>query len=146
MENKLREWIKGKIAVLTASTDGIGLACAKELLEKGAVVFISSRKEENVLNALDELKKYGENAFGFVCNAGNLDDIRRLVDRVKAIISERKIDILISNVGTNPVPFNKKNASSSTIFNFVLSQCQISIITQFLHFLSLNLVLLFLLF
>ena len=45
------------MAVVTASTEGIGFAIAKKLAKDGAKVVISSRKEENVLSAEAELKK-----------------------------------------------------------------------------------------
>ena len=48
--------LQGKTALVTASTDGIGLAIARRLGQDGAKVWISSRKEDNVEAALDELR------------------------------------------------------------------------------------------
>ena len=41
--------LAGKTAIVTASTDGIGLAIARRLGQDGAKVWISSRKESNVM-------------------------------------------------------------------------------------------------
>ena len=49
----------GKTAVVTASTDGIGFAIAKRLGQDGAKVWISSRKSENVSNAINTLRNDG---------------------------------------------------------------------------------------
>ena len=48
--------LSGKIAVVTASTDGIGYAIAKKLGEEGAHVVVSSRKLANVERAVKDLK------------------------------------------------------------------------------------------
>ena len=39
--------LKGKIALVTSSTRGIGLACAKKLASEGAIVYIGVRRLEN---------------------------------------------------------------------------------------------------
>ena len=46
---------------MTASTEGIGFAAARQLAQDGAKVWISSRKEDNVTKALDELRGEGNN-------------------------------------------------------------------------------------
>ena len=51
--------LAGKTAIVTASTDGIGLAIARRLGQDGAKVWISSRKESNVESALTSLKDEG---------------------------------------------------------------------------------------
>ena len=66
--------LKGKTAIVTASTDGIGLAAARRLAEDGAKVWISSRKEDNVVQALDALKADGLNVNGLVCHVSKQKD------------------------------------------------------------------------
>ena len=51
--------LAGKTAIVTASTDGIGLAIARRLGQDGAKVWVSSRKESNVNSALTSLKDEG---------------------------------------------------------------------------------------
>ncbi|KAG8291929.1 hypothetical protein J6590_049841 [Homalodisca vitripennis] len=92
--------LKGKVAVVTASTDGIGFAIAKRLGAEGANVVVSSRKEKNVSEAVKKLKDAGYNVAGTVCHVAKADDRRRLLDT--AVEHYGGIDILVSNAAVNP--------------------------------------------
>uniref|UniRef100_A0A1B6F9X4 Dehydrogenase/reductase SDR family member 4 n=1 Tax=Cuerna arida TaxID=1464854 RepID=A0A1B6F9X4_9HEMI len=92
--------LKGKVAVVTASTDGIGFAIAKRLGAEGANVVVSSRKEKNVSEAVKKLKDAGYNVAGTVCHVAKADDRRRLLDT--AVQHYGGIDILVSNAAVNP--------------------------------------------
>jgi len=95
--------LTGRVAVVTASTDGIGLAIAKRLANDGAKVMISSRKEKNVQRALDTLYSDGlskDNVKGVVCHVGNQTDRAKLID--STVSNFGGIDILVSNAATNP--------------------------------------------
>lgn len=52
---KLKE-LKGKIALVTGGSSGIGFACACLLAQKGAIVWLLARREENLLKALKKVK------------------------------------------------------------------------------------------
>jgi len=52
--------LSGMRIIVTASSRGIGFNVARELLKRNARVIISSRSEENLKEALDELSSYGE--------------------------------------------------------------------------------------
>ena len=56
LTSRVAKALSGKTAIVTASTDGIGFAIAKRLAQDGAKVWISSRKQENVDSALEELR------------------------------------------------------------------------------------------
>lgn len=92
--------LKDKTAIVTASTEGIGFSIAKRLAERGASVIISSRKEDNVKKAVEELKKCGLDVEGTVCHVGKDEDRKRLVQF--ALDKKGAIDILVSNAGINP--------------------------------------------
>lgn len=92
--------LQGKVAVVTASTDGIGLAIAKRLAQEGANVVISSRKQNNVDKAVEELRKLNLNVFGLKCHVGEAQDRKQLFD--ETIRKYGKINILVSNAATNP--------------------------------------------
>jgi len=62
---------KGKTALVTASTDGIGLAIARRLAQDGAKVWISSRKNDNVIKTIDTLRGEGLNVDGMVCHVSD---------------------------------------------------------------------------
>ncbi len=52
--------IKGKLAVVTGGSKGLGKGCALSLLKEGARVLIASRNEENLRKAYEDLSGYGE--------------------------------------------------------------------------------------
>jgi len=92
--------LEGKVAVVTASTEGIGFAIAKKLAKDGAKVVISSRKEENVLSAEAELKKENLDVTGTVCHVGKAEDRQKMLDI--AVQKYGGLDILVSNAAVNP--------------------------------------------
>ncbi len=53
--------LKGKIAIVTGGTRGIGLAIVKKILDNGATVILLGSKEESVTKALSNLKKINNN-------------------------------------------------------------------------------------
>ncbi|KAI8519737.1 Dehydrogenase/reductase SDR member 2, mitochondrial [Branchiostoma belcheri] len=75
--------LAGKVAVVTASTDGIGLAIARRLGQDGAKVVISSRKEKNVQRALQELQGENLDVTGMVCHVGKAEDRTNLIQHMK---------------------------------------------------------------
>lgn len=95
-----RRSLQGRVAVITASTDGIGFAMAQRLAADGAHVVISSRNQKNVDAALEKLKNEGLSASGMVCHAGVKEDRHRLIESTAAEFGG--FDILISNAAVNP--------------------------------------------
>lgn len=93
--------LAGKVAVVTASTAGIGLAIARRLGRDGARVVISSRRQENVDATVKELSAEGLEVAGVKCHVGNPSERQALVER--AVEKFGGIDILVSNAATNPV-------------------------------------------
>ena len=111
--------LTGKVAVVTGSTDGIGLAIAKRFLTEGSKVVISSRKQENVSAALeklhcvaDEHKIDKSNIEGLVCHVSKAQDRARLLSHAKAKFGP--IDTLVNNVAISPTfgPMCDVDASS----------------------------------
>ncbi|XP_068722123.1 dehydrogenase/reductase SDR family member 4-like isoform X1 [Montipora capricornis] len=75
--------LDGKVAVVTASTEGIGLAIAKQLARDGAKVMISSREQENVTKAVSEVEKeeQGCSVKGVVCHVANPEHRKNLIEQ-----------------------------------------------------------------
>lgn len=90
----------GRVALVTGSTAGIGLAIARRLGQEGAAVVVGSRKEASVNATVAALKKEGIKAAGVVCNVSKAEDRERMVQA--ALSNFGKIDILVSNAGINP--------------------------------------------
>lgn len=92
--------LKGKVAIVTASTDGIGFAIAKKLGDEGASVVISSRKENNVQKAVNDLRNSGIQVEGVVCHVGNSEQRKKLFEIANTKFGG--VDILVSNAAVNP--------------------------------------------
>ncbi|XP_074092333.1 dehydrogenase/reductase SDR family member 2, mitochondrial-like [Macrotis lagotis] len=90
-----------KVAVITGSTQGIGLAIAQRLARDGAHVVVSSRKQQNVDRAVEILKEEGLSARGLVCHAGKAEDRDRLVNMV--VEQYGGVDFLVCAAGVNPL-------------------------------------------
>ena len=85
--------LKGKVAVITGGTTGIGLAAAKLFVREGAYVFITGRRQKE----LDEaVKKIGSNVTGVQGDVAKLADLDRLYETIKA---KGRIDIVFANAG-----------------------------------------------
>lgn len=86
--------LKGKVAVITGGSAGIGLGAAKRFAEEGAQVFITGRRQSELDKAVAEI---GGNAFAIQADVSNLADIDRIYEIVRT--KAGRIDILLANVG-----------------------------------------------
>ncbi|XP_037089429.1 dehydrogenase/reductase SDR family member 4-like [Pollicipes pollicipes] len=93
--------LAGKVAIVTASTAGIGLSIARRLGRDGARVVVSSRNQQNVDATVSALSEEGLEVSGVKCHVGNPSERQALVER--ALEKYGGIDILVSNAATNPV-------------------------------------------
>ena len=92
--------LEGKVAVVTASTAGIGLGIAERLGSEGASVVVSSRKQANVDAAVSSLRAKGIDVFGLACHVGSAEQRKRLADAV--VERHGRVDIFVSNAAANP--------------------------------------------
>ncbi|XP_042946047.1 tropinone reductase-like 3 isoform X2 [Carya illinoinensis] len=97
---KIAKRFEGKVAIVTASTQGIGFGIAERLGLEGASVVVSSRKQKNVDEAVEKLKAQGIDAFGVVCHVSNAQQRKNLID--KTVQKYGKIDVVVSNAAANP--------------------------------------------
>jgi dehydrogenase/reductase SDR family member 4 len=72
--------MRGKVAIITASSTGIGKAIALRLAEEGVKVIVSSRDRKNIQDTVDEIKGKGFEAHGIVCHVGKAEDRSRLIN------------------------------------------------------------------
>jgi NAD(P)-dependent dehydrogenase (short-subunit alcohol dehydrogenase family) len=86
--------LKGKTALITGSTGGIGYGIAKVLLAEGAEVIINGRTQQSVDKAAASLKQVtGKTPLGFAGDMSKAEDIARLGSAFP------NVDILVNNVG-----------------------------------------------
>src|ERR1700684_3157771 len=86
--------LERKIALVTGGNGGSGLATAKQLVNEGAYVFVTGRREPELAAAVKEI---GRNATGVQGDASNLGDLDRLFSQVKK--EKGKLDIVFANAG-----------------------------------------------
>jgi 3-oxoacyl-[acyl-carrier protein] reductase len=89
--------LKGKVAVITGGTTGIGYATAELFAREGANVAICSSTQANVDQALAALKSKGIDVFGEAVDVSSRANIFAFADRVEQAFGG--IDIWISNAG-----------------------------------------------
>ncbi|KAJ0264868.1 hypothetical protein HA466_0012650 [Hirschfeldia incana] len=97
---KIGRRLEGKVAIVTASTQGIGFGIIERFGLEGASVVVSSRKQANVEEAVEKLKSKGIDAYGIVCHVSNPQHRRNLVE--KTVQKYGKIDIVVCNAAANP--------------------------------------------
>ncbi|KAM9717066.1 dehydrogenase/reductase SDR family member 4 [Menidia menidia] len=110
--------LAGKVAIVTASTDGIGLAAAQALGKRGAHVVVSSRRQANVDRAVELLRSQSITVSGTTCNVGKGEDRERLVQLT--LDQCGGIDILVSNAAVNPF-FGNIMDSTEDVWDKILS-------------------------
>src|SRR6266404_6291017 len=96
--------LSGKVAFVSGSTAGIGLAIANRMAHEGADVVINGRTEERVRVALPRIKKDAANVDvrGIAADLGGVQGCAEVVRQLP------RVDILINNVGIfEPKPFEQ---------------------------------------
>ena len=86
---------KGKTAVVTGSSGGIGAAVAIALAREGADVVLASRNMGNMQKVKKEIESFGRRAVAIECDVSQDDSVTAMKD--KAINAFGNIDVLINN-------------------------------------------------
>jgi len=92
--------LKGKVALITGSTRGIGKEMAIGFAKEGADVIINGRNPEKVETVAKEIEGLGVRSTAVVADVSVSQDVTRMVE--EGIKSFGKIDILVNNAGVNP--------------------------------------------
>ncbi len=86
--------LKGKVAVVTGGSSGIGLATAQRFVNEGAYVFITGRRQSELDKAVELI---GSNVSAVQGDVSNMADLDRLY---AAVTSQKgKLDIVVANSG-----------------------------------------------
>ncbi|GIN90477.1 short-chain dehydrogenase [Siminovitchia terrae] len=99
--------LKGKVALITGASKGIGLETAMQLASEGARVTICARNIEGLEAAAKRIaKETGAEVLPIQADVTIVEDCKRIVD--KTVEHFGKLDILVNNAGTSSaVPFEK---------------------------------------
>ena len=105
--------LKGKTAMITGATKGLGRGAAEAIAEAGGDI-IAIGRNQNELNSLGKIiKKLKVKYMPFNCDVNNYNKMKFFISNLK------KLDILVNNAGTNiPESFlHVKNSSLETLLN-----------------------------
>lgn len=92
--------IKGKVALVTASSSGLGAAIATVLAEEGAAVAITGTNAEKLAATATAIRAKGGTVISLVWDLGDLTLIEPMIAKVEAELGP--IDILVNNTGGPP--------------------------------------------
>ncbi len=89
--------LKGRTAIVTGGSRGLGLQMAEALGEMGAKLALTARKKDELDGAVAHLAKLGIEAHAWACDIGKRDAIAPVADAILAKFG--KVDILVNNAG-----------------------------------------------
>lgn len=93
--------LKGKTALVTGSTRGLGRTMAEWLAREGASVIISGRYEADVQEAVTAVQELGALSFGFPADLSRVAEIHKLAEDTFKHVDQ--LDILVNNAGMSIV-------------------------------------------
>jgi NAD(P)-dependent dehydrogenase (short-subunit alcohol dehydrogenase family) len=89
--------LQGKLAIVTGGSRGIGLAIAKKLVELGAEVIITARKQEDLDKAAAQIRSKNGRCEGIRCDVSSLSDVESLAHKLGD--RKGKLGIVVNNAG-----------------------------------------------
>ncbi len=89
--------LSGRTALVTGGSRGLGLQIAEALGEQGATLVLSSRKQADLDEAVEHLKRQGITATAVAADLGRAESVQPLVDAAMKTLG--RIDILVNNAG-----------------------------------------------
>ena len=90
--------LKGKTALVTGASRGIGEAIAIEFAKNNANVIINYYNDlEEAQKVVDKVKKYGVESIAVKADVSNFDEVRQMADAIQKKFG--KVDVLVNNAG-----------------------------------------------
>jgi len=110
--------LKGKVALLTGASRGIGLSIATEMARAGARVVLSSDMPAACAEAAAALRNQGMDVVGLPCDVAQRGQLEALVQQCLAL--RDRIDVLVCNAGVAP-PFGPIAATSDADWDLTMT-------------------------
>lgn len=89
--------LDGKVALVTGASYGIGYAIAKALASAGAKIVFNDINQDLVNRGLEAYKNDNIEAYGYVCDVTNEDQVNELIAKIEEEVGV--VDILVNNAG-----------------------------------------------
>jgi gluconate 5-dehydrogenase len=91
--------LNGRNALITGSSQGLGMTFAAGLAEAGATVILNGRNAEKLGRTVEEFRTKGFKAHGYAFDVSKKEEVDPAIDRMEAEVGP--IDILVNNAGIN---------------------------------------------
>ncbi len=89
--------LKGKVAVVTGGSSGLGVTFARALAEVGANIVLAARRLDKMNEVSDDLSRLGVKIRSIQCDVSNQDQVQSLVDDTLQTFG--RLDIMVNNAG-----------------------------------------------
>ena len=102
--------LEGKVAWITGASYGIGFAIAEAFASAGATIVFNDRGQEQLERGLENYKKAGIKAYGYVCDVTDEEAVQNTVKKIEEEVGT--IDILVNNAGIiKRIPMTEMSAA-----------------------------------
>ena len=91
--------LKGKVALVTGGSQGIGKGVALKLSEEGAIVVIAARGQALLDEVATQIHRQGGQALAIAADVSKAEDCQRLIQQIQEKFG--RLDILVNNAGTS---------------------------------------------
>lgn len=98
-----KNYVEGKVIIITGASSGFGLLTAKRAAEMGGKVVLAARSEDKLRAAVDEIKAAGGEASYVLTDVTKKADVFAMAKF--AVDTYGAIDVLVNNAGTMPLAF-----------------------------------------
>ena len=90
--------LKGKVAIVTGGSRGIGKSICLKMAECGANIIIVYASNDEIANkTAEEVSKFGNEVLAYKCDVSQDLEVKNLVDKINSKF--KKVDILVNNAG-----------------------------------------------
>lgn len=99
----MKNYVDGKVIVITGASDGFGRSLAQKTAEMGAKVVCAARREEKLKEIVDGIKAKGQSAEYVVTDVSDRKQVEHMIDF--AVKTYGAVDVLVNNAGIMPLAF-----------------------------------------